>query len=413
MLCFVLINSIPLNLLCVKDALTVCSLVGTLHSLALTQQLGSYAFYLKNNLTTRHLSRLVLSWLSGSKCWVEKDQADSLFYKPMSDWLWIEVLSQVYSVLPTDVELTLRIEMLSGLTQFYRLTLSSLSGSKCWVGWLTVLQTDVELTVRIEVLSGLTQFYRLMLSSHSGSRCWVKNDQADSLFYKPMLNWLSRSKCWASWLTVSQTDVELTLRIKVLSGLTQFYTDVELTFWIEVLSGKGPGRLTVLQTDVKLTLDRSAESGLFSFTDWCWVDSLDWSAEWVDSQFYKPMLNWLFGSKCWVEKDQADWLFYKPMLNWLDWNAEQVNSQFYRLMLSWLSGSKCWAKEDSVLQIHYEADAWVPADAEWRGTPRPEGAPQPSLQHTRSQWWEAFSVLCCCLHPPQVSVSCLFSAVYI
>ena len=277
MLCFVLINSIPLNLLCVKDALTVCSLVGTLHSLALTRQLGSYAFYLKNNLTKRHLSRLALSWLSRSKCWVEKDQADSLFYKLMSNWLWIEVLSQVYSVLQTDGELTLRIEMLSGLTQFYRLTLSWLSGSKCWVGWLTVLQTDVKLTVRIEVLSGLTQFYRLMLSWHSGLKCWVKNDQVDSQFYKPMLNWLSRLKCWASWLTVLQTDAELTLRIKVLSE-------------------KGPGQLNVLQTDVKLTgskcwvkkdqansmfyklmsnwLDRSAEWGLFSFTDWCWVDCL-------------------------------------------------------------------------------------------------------------------------------------------
>ena len=189
MLCFVLINSIPLNLLCVKDALTVCSLVGTLHSLALTQQLGSYAFYLKNNLTMRYLSRLVLSWLSGSKCWVEKDQADSLFYKRMSNWLWIEVLSQVYSVLQTDVELTLRIEMLSGLTQFYRLTLSWLSGSKCWVGWLSF--TD-----------------------------W---------------RWVDCQDWSAEWFdSVLQTDVKLTL-------------------WIEVLSEKWPGWLTVLQTDAKLT----------------------------------------------------------------------------------------------------------------------------------------------------------------
>ena len=306
MLCFVLINSIPLNLLCVKDALTVCTLMGTLHSLALTRQLGSYAFYLKNNLTTRHLSRLALSWLSRSKCWVEKDQADSLFYKLMSNWLWIEVLSQVYSVLQTDGELTLRIEMLSGLTQFYRLTLSWLSGSKCWVGWLTVLQTDVKLTVRIEVLSGLTQFYRLMLSWHSGLKCWVKNDQVDSLFYKPMLNWLSRLKCWASWLTVLQTDAELTLRIKVLSGLTQFYR-MMLSWhsgskcWV-----KKDHANSMFYKPMSNWLDRSAESGLFSFTDWCWVDSLDWSAEWVDLQFYKPMLNWLFGSKHWVEKDQTD-----------------------------------------------------------------------------------------------------------
>ena len=359
MLCFVLINSIPLNLLCVKDALTVCSLVGTPHSLALTRQLGSYAFYLKNSLTMRHLSRLVFSWL-----WVLSGKGPGRL-----------------TVLQTNVKLTLGRSAESGLfsftdwcwvdSQFYRLTLSRLSGSKCWAGWLTVLQTDVELTLRIEVLSGLTHCFTGWCWL-SGSKCWVEKDQADSLFYRPMLNWPSGSKCWAGCLTVLQTDVELTLRIEVLSGLTHI------------------------------------------FTDWCWVDPQDRSAERVDSLFYRLMLSWLSGSKCWVEEDHADWLLNVKLT--LDWSAEQVYSQFYRRMLSWLSGSKCWAKEDSVLQIDDEADAGVPADAERRGAPRPEGAPQPSLQHTRSQRWEAFSVLCCCLHPPQVSVSCpfgIFSCVYL